>query len=405
MSLDTGKTKVFIPQVGMGLKMGICGGSTRLYEQIREMYHSGKFEITIAFSTGGLHSFQTYFINEPKIIADIHIINIKASLLLKKEPFRLFRGWSYIVSTFHLLRLAGKKDFGPFDIALCPSDFFYHILPLIKMKKKGKIQKLFSISHLRCPKPAERKGNFLINWFMYKQQRWVFKKIGVFSDQIFISAGAEGGEIVKEIASYGYNFNPVRVEMGIDYETVKRIPPDPDKKFTLIHLGMRPNKGIYDLPYIWEKVLQRFPDSTLGMIGDISNDDRKKLDKEFKKRNADRNIEYLGLIFGDQKFAIFKSAKLFITPSHEENWAIAVSEAMACGLPVAGYDLIAYKSVYGDSIAYARSFDTGEFAEKVCALLSSPKEYESYQKKGTATILKYDWKKIFARELEYYKKG
>ncbi|NPV01309.1 MAG: glycosyltransferase [Brevinematales bacterium] len=405
MNEKSKRISIFIPQVGTGLKAGICGGGTRFFELLRAMIRDGGFDITIGFTSGGLETFRNYFANDPVVIDAIKVIPIRASLFLKNEPFRLFRAWSYFVSTLHLRSLTRRKDFGSFDIGLSPSDFFYHIEPLVKMKKKGKIAKLFSTSYHRYPKPGERKGIYLINWFMYRQQKNVFRNVSKYSDRLFINGSAEGREIAKELLQYGYSGEPIYVDLGVDKEFIDTVPADPEKKFTLIHIGMRTNKGIYDLPAIWAAVLAKFPDATLGMIGGISAEDKYKLTAEFEKLGANRNLEYLGYIFDEKKFALMKSAKLFIAPSHEEGWGIAVGEAMACGIPVAGYDLIAYKSVYGEAISYARSFDTAEFAEKVCALLSSPEEYESYQKKGTATILKYDWKEIFARELEYYKKG
>jgi glycosyltransferase involved in cell wall biosynthesis len=397
------KIRIFVPGVGSGLKSGMCGGGTRFNELVRAMVRDGGFDITIGFTAGGHESFLNYFANDPGVIDAVNVIPIRASLFLKKEPFRLFRAWSYFISTLHLNSLSRRKDFGPFDIGLSTSDFFYHVGPLVKMKKKGKIDKFFSLSYHRYPKPGERKGIYLINWFMYRQQRKVFRQIGKYSDTVFINGSAEGQEIMKEMVSSGYTGEPVFVDLGVDKEFIDNIPADPDKNFTLIHIGMRTNKGIYDLPQIWETVLAKFPDATLGMIGGISAEDKFKLTAEFEKRGANRNLEYLGYISDERKFALLKSAKMFIAPSHEEGWGIAVGEAMACGIPVAGYDLIAYKSVYGNSISYARSFDIGEFGKKVCALLSSAKEYESYQTKGAETIAKYDWKKIFARELEYYK--
>ena len=168
---------------------------------------------------------------------------------------------------------------------------------------------------------------------------------------------------------------------------------------------MRTNKGIYDLPDIWEAVLAKFPDATLGMIGGISNEDKSRLTAEFEKRGIARGLDFLGYIDDNRKFALLKSARVFIAPSHEEGWGIAVGEAMACGLPVVGYDLIAYKSVYGDSVDYVKSFDTKDFGKKTAEILSDKKMYESYRAKGGKTIAKYDWKDIFSRELKFYKKG
>ena len=40
------------------------------------------------------------------------------------------------------------------------------------------------------------------------------------------------------------------------------------------------------------------------------------------------------MITGDLKWGAFHSADAFVLPSHQENFGIAVAEALACGVPV-----------------------------------------------------------------------
>jgi len=48
---------------------------------------------------------------------------------------------------------------------------------------------------------------------------------------------------------------------------------------------------------------------------------------------ADR-VSWPGMLRGDSKWGAFYSAEAFILPSHQENFGIAVAEAMGCGIPV-----------------------------------------------------------------------
>jgi glycosyltransferase involved in cell wall biosynthesis len=48
---------------------------------------------------------------------------------------------------------------------------------------------------------------------------------------------------------------------------------------------------------------------------------------------ADR-IVWTGMIAGDLKWGMLRLAEVFILPSHQENFGIAVAEALACGTPV-----------------------------------------------------------------------
>jgi glycosyltransferase involved in cell wall biosynthesis len=61
---------------------------------------------------------------------------------------------------------------------------------------------------------------------------------------------------------------------------------------------------------------------------------------------ADR-IHWPGMTTGDAKWGAFYGAEAFILPSHQENFGIAVAEAMACGTPV----LLSDKVNIADEIA------------------------------------------------------
>ena len=113
------------------------------------------------------------------------------------------------------------------------------------------------------------------------------------------------------------------------------------------------------------------------------------------------NIHFLGYVTDEQKFAYLKSAKLFLAPSHEEGWGIAVSEAMACGIPVAGYKLDAYEMVFGDSIHYAPCFDKNELASRALELLDSVELSEKFIKKGYQVASNLNWKDVFSDEINF----
>ncbi len=57
----------------------------------------------------------------------------------------------------------------------------------------------------------------------------------------------------------------------------------------------------------------------------------KDLCREF---NLDDKVVWTGMLKDDMKWGAFHSAEAFILPSHQENFGIAVAEALSCSLPV-----------------------------------------------------------------------
>ena len=45
-------------------------------------------------------------------------------------------------------------------------------------------------------------------------------------------------------------------------------------------------------------------------------------------------IEFMGGVYGDDKWDLYKKADLFVLPTHSENFGIVVAEALATGVPV-----------------------------------------------------------------------
>jgi glycosyltransferase involved in cell wall biosynthesis len=46
-----------------------------------------------------------------------------------------------------------------------------------------------------------------------------------------------------------------------------------------------------------------------------------------------QHVTWAGMLQGDAKWGAFHASDAFVLPSHQENFGIAVAEALACGLP------------------------------------------------------------------------
>ena len=76
------------------------------------------------------------------------------------------------------------------------------------------------------------------------------------------------------------------------------------------------------------------PQLDLVMAGPDPQDWRAELTRTAEAAGAAARIYWPGMLGGDSKWGAFHAAEAFVLPSHQENFGIAVAEALACAKPV-----------------------------------------------------------------------
>lgn len=79
---------------------------------------------------------------------------------------------------------------------------------------------------------------------------------------------------------------------------------------------------------------ERARDLHLVMAGPNDHDYGHKMKVLAESLGLAKRVTWAGMLTGDLKWGAFHVADAFILPSHQENFGIAVAEALACGLPV-----------------------------------------------------------------------
>jgi glycosyltransferase involved in cell wall biosynthesis len=73
---------------------------------------------------------------------------------------------------------------------------------------------------------------------------------------------------------------------------------------------------------------------------------------------ADSSIIFPGMLSGDLKWGALSAAEAFILPSHQENFGIAVAEALGCGTPVLISNKInIWREIEADGAGYVENDD------------------------------------------------
>jgi len=111
--------------------------------------------------------------------------------------------------------------------------------------------------------------------------------------------------------------------------------PEAEGKRRLLFLGrLHPKKGIDRILNCLQDVRQSIPNVLLIVAGDGEAQYIRHLRQLVSSLALDEHVLFAGHLDGELKWACFAAAELFLLPSHQENFAIAVAEAMQMGVPV-----------------------------------------------------------------------
>ncbi len=140
-----------------------------------------------------------------------------------------------------------------------------------------------------------------------------------------------------------YKCNEVVVSYGTakpegDAEAEKReflahYPDLQGKRLALFMGRIHPKKGCDLLIEAYAKVLGQDPDWHLVIAGPDQVGLRENLHYRAAELGIAPRITWTGMLSGTMKWGALRSAEVFVLPSHQENFGIAVAEALAAGTP------------------------------------------------------------------------
>ena len=102
----------------------------------------------------------------------------------------------------------------------------------------------------------------------------------------------------------------------------------------LLFLGrIHPKKGLDELIPVWRQLESEFADWQLVIVGPGEGSHLGEL-QELARALGCRRVEFRPAAHGSEKSLLFWSADLFVLPTRNENFGMAVAEALAHGVPV-----------------------------------------------------------------------
>jgi glycosyltransferase involved in cell wall biosynthesis len=106
------------------------------------------------------------------------------------------------------------------------------------------------------------------------------------------------------------------------------------KSFILFLGRLHEKKGCDLLIEAFARSASDYPEADLVMAGPDDRGYQAVLASLAAGVGVGGRVHFPGMLRGDAKWGAFRAAEVFALPSHQENFGIAVAEALACGTPV-----------------------------------------------------------------------
>ncbi|MFN3683209.1 MAG: glycosyltransferase [Fimbriimonadaceae bacterium] len=111
--------------------------------------------------------------------------------------------------------------------------------------------------------------------------------------------------------------------------------PQARSRRLMLFLGrIHPKKGCDLLLDAWAEAARDRPEWLLVMAGPDQVGWQTELQGLAERLGIADRVLWTGMLKGDLKWGAYRASEAFVLPSHQENFGIAVAEALACGLPV-----------------------------------------------------------------------
>lgn len=165
-----------------------------------------------------------------------------------------------------------------------------------------------------------------------------------------------GGDAVSEVAAFRM-----------------LLPVLGDRAFLLFLGRIHPKKGCDLLLAAFAAVAADHPSIDLVIAGPDQVGMAAKLQATAMRAGIGARVHFPGMLAGDAKAGALRAAAAFVLPSHQENFGIAVVEALAAGTPVLVSDQVAiWREILADGAGLAAPATVAGTSDMVARFLALP---------------------------------
>ena len=193
-----------------------------------------------------------------------------------------------------------------------------------------------------------------VQYGISRTAQWFTLRLMRHADVVF----TDNNGVKAELVAHGIPEERVHVQRPVvNVDQVRNAAVN--RRYQVMFIGrMVRSKGIFDLV----EALKGVPVSA-GLVGD--GEERSDLQEYVKQCGLEERMHVLGALPFPEMYALLKGCELFVFPSNEEGYGIAIAEAIAADKPVLAYDLPHYGEVFNNSLITVPIGDVERLAERL----------------------------------------
>lgn len=206
------------------------------------------------------------------------------------------------------------------------------------------------------------------------------------------------------------------VENGCDLKRLRNTNPAAGTDRLKEHYGIEgtfmlyvstldhPRKNHCRLVRAYARLKERRPDlPELIFVGKAFFEDHVIL-AEIRKLSLGKHIRLLGFVPDEDLAALYSQAEIFIHPSLMEGFGMPLTEAMACGVPVACSDIKVFREVGGDAPQFFDPYDEDDLVDTIGELLENHALQETCRVRGHERAKSFSWEEHTQSVLSLYRR-
>jgi glycosyltransferase involved in cell wall biosynthesis len=183
-----------------------------------------------------------------------------------------------------------------------------------------------------------------------------------------------------------------------------RFPQLAGRRVVLFLSRLHPKKGLDLLLPAFADVLQSIPDSLLLLVGPGDASYVDSLRDMATQMQLGSSVVFAGPLHNDEKWGALSAAEVFVLPSYQENFAIAVAEAMRAGTVVVCSERVNICNDIVDAFAAVKcELDSADIAVQIKRILLDGQLRKSLGQNATNYAARhYTWSVSAAKLIDAY---